>query len=208
MVYIIFFCFAIPLLLTLPLLEKNSRYLVGFLLLGAVTALSAYEINTIIFALSGMEARSFTEVIPPMTEECLKAFPVLLFALLVDDSRRRVLPVAMAAGVGFAVLENTVLLVDNLGAVTLAWAVGRGFSASLMHSLCTMIVGTGITYVKKQRKLFYTGTFGLLSIAITLHAMFNLLIQSDYDWIAMLMPLVLYGIIYLGYQKKQLKMPF
>ncbi|MDC7291692.1 PrsW family intramembrane metalloprotease [Blautia schinkii] len=208
MVYIIFFCFAIPLLLTLPLLEKNSRYLVGFLLLGAVTALSAYEINTIIFALSGMEARSFTEVIPPMTEECVKALPVLLFALLVDDSRRRVLPVAMAAGVGFAVLENTVLLVDNLGAVTLAWAVGRGFSASLMHSLCTMIVGTGITYVKKQRKLFYTGTFGLLSIAITLHAMFNLLIQSDYDWIAMLMPLVLYGIIYLGYQKKQLKMPF
>ena len=85
------------------------------------------------------------------------------------------------------------IFIDNLGAVTLAWAAARGFTASLMHGLCTMIVGTGITYVKKQKKLFYTGTFGLLSIAVTLHALFNLLIQSQYDYIGMVFPLALYG---------------
>lgn len=208
MVYIIFLCLTIPMLLMLPLLEKRSRYIVGFMLLGAVTALSAYEINTIVFPLTGMEARSFTEVIPPIIEELLKALPVLLYALLLDDDRKRVLPIAMAVGVGFAVLENTVILVDNLGAVTITWAAARGFSASLMHGLCTMVVGTGITYVNKQKKLFYTGTFGLLSIAITLHALFNLLIQSSYDYIGMSMPLVLYGLLYLARRGKILKLPF
>ena len=62
MVYIIFFCISIPMLLMLPLLESRSRWIVGFFLLGAVTALAAYEINTIVFPFSGMSARSFSEL--------------------------------------------------------------------------------------------------------------------------------------------------
>ena len=38
MVYIIFLCLSIPLGLMLPLLETRSRYLLGFLLLGALAA--------------------------------------------------------------------------------------------------------------------------------------------------------------------------
>ena len=34
-----------------------------------------------------------------MTEELLKAMPVLLYAVLLDDRRNRVLPIAMAVGV-------------------------------------------------------------------------------------------------------------
>lgn len=208
MVYIIFLCLTIPMLLMLPLLETRSRWIVGFYLLGTFTALAAYEFNTIVFQLSGMCARSFTELIPPIAEELLKALPVLCYALLLDDSRKRVLPIAMAVGVGFAVLENTVLLVEYLGSVTVAWAAARGFSASLMHGLCTVTIGTGICYVKKQRKLFYTGTFGLVSIAITMHAIFNLLIQSSYDIVGMIMPLILYALLYILHSRKSLRLPF
>ena len=208
MVYIMFLCLTIPMLLMLPLLESRSRYIVGFMLLGTVTALSAYEINTIVFPLTGLSARSFTELIPPMTEELLKALPVLLYALLLDDRRNRVLPIAMAVGVGFAILENSVILIQNVGAVTVLWATARGVSASLMHGLCTVVAGTGITYVKKQKKLFYTGTFGLLSISITMHALFNLLIQSEYDWIGMIMPMALYGALYWAYKGKRMRLPF
>lgn len=208
MVYIIFFCLSIPIVLMLPLLESRSRWIIGFFLLGAVTALAAYEINTIAFPLSDMDARSFTELVPPVVEELLKALPVLCYALLLDDSRKRVLPIAMAVGVGFAVLENTVLLVEYIDEVTMAWAAARGFSASLMHGLCTVTVGTGICHVKKQKKLFYTGTFGLLSLAITLHALFNLLIQSSYDVVGMAMPLALYALLYLLNRRQNLKLPF
>ena len=177
-------------------------------MLGAVTALAAYEINTIAFPLLDMDARSFTELVPPVVEELLKALPVLCYALLLDDSRKRVLPIAMAVGVGFAVLENTVLLVEYIDEVTMAWAAARGFSASLMHGLCTVTIGTGICYVKKQKKLFYTGTFGLISLAITLHALFNLLIQSSYDFVGMAMPLALYALLYLLNRRQNLKLPF
>ena len=77
-----------------------------------------------------------------------------------------------------------------------------------MPGLCTVTIGTGICYVKKQRKLFYTGTFGLLSIAITMHALFNLLIQSSFDIIGMVMPLALYGLLYVMRSRKKLKLPF
>ena len=72
MVYIVFSCLSIPLLLMLPLLESRSRWIIGFFLLGAFTALAAYEINTIAFPLSGLDSRSFSEKIPPMVEELLK----------------------------------------------------------------------------------------------------------------------------------------
>ena len=199
MVYIIFLCLTIPMLLMLPLLEIRSRCIVGFMLLRTVTALSAYEINTIVYPMTGLSARSFSELVPPMTEELLKAMPVLLYAVLLDDRRNRVLPIAMAVGVGFAILENSMILIDNVGSVTVLWATARGFSASLMHGLCTVVAGTGITY---------TGTFGLLSISITMHALFNLLIQSDYDYIGMAMPLVLYGLIYWLYKGQRVRLPF
>lgn len=37
----------------------------------------------------------------------------------------------------------------------------------------------GISFVKKKIKMFAVGTFGLLSIAIVYHGIYNILIQSD-----------------------------
>ena len=203
-----FLCISLPLLLMLPVLEKRSRCLVGFLLLGAVTAMAAYELNTILYPLTGLTPRAFTQVVPPMTEEALKALPVFVYAIFLDDGRKKVLPIAMAVGVGFAVLENTVILTQNIGAVTLGWAALRGVSASLMHGLCTMVVGAGLTYVKKHKKLFYTGIFGLWAIAATMHATFNLLIQSEYSLAGALLPMSLYGLLYLARRSGRLRLPF
>ena len=87
-------------LLMLPLLEIRSRCIVGFMLLGTVTALSAYEINTIVYPVTGLSVKAFPELVPPMTEELLKAMPVLLYAVLLDDRRNRVLPDCHGGGRG------------------------------------------------------------------------------------------------------------
>ena len=62
--------------------------------------------------------------------------------------------------------------------------------------------------MKKQKKLFYTGIFGLWSIAVTMHAMFNLLIQSPYAWLGACMPMVLYGLLFLVNRSKRIRLPF
>lgn len=192
MVYVIYICIVVPMLLLLPLLEKHSRYVIFFMMIGATTALSAYEINTIALSLLHAPIQQFSASFSPVSEELLKAVPVLFFAVTVDDRRSTVLGIAMAVGVGFAILENAYLLTANLESVTLLWGIFRGFSSGLMHGICTMAVGTGITFVKRHKKLFYTGTFGLLALAITFHAVFNLLVQSQYSWIGLALPVTVY----------------
>lgn len=196
MVYIIFICFAVPLLLMIPLLQPQSRWLIGFMLIGAVIAVCSSEINGTIQFLSGISAMNLSLKIAPMTEECLKALPVLLYAIFVSDCRKKVLPLAMSVGIGFAILENTYILVNNIDIVSLGWAIIRGASTSLMHGMCTFLAGCGIIYVRKQKKLFFTGTFGLLSVSITAHAVFNLLMYSRWDWAGMLLPIIIYSSVH------------
>ena len=71
-------------------------------------------------------------------------------------------------------------------------AVIRAFGAGLMHGMCTLLVGAGITFVKKKRKIFWVGTFALLSTAIIYHGIYNMLVQSDYKTVGYLLPISTY----------------
>ena len=57
-----------------------------------------------------------------------------------------------------------------------------------MHSVCTSLVGMGISYIKKRSKLFFCGTFSLLIAAIIYHAIFNSLVQSQYRILGFILP--------------------
>lgn len=193
MVYVIYICIAVPVLLMLSLIEKNARYIIGFMIVGMTVAILGFELNSFLNAAFGMTETDFTSTVTPISEEILKTIPVLFFALAISDKKNLVLSVAMGVGVGFAIIENAYLLFSNLETASILWAFMRGISSALLHGMCTAIVGYGITFVKKQKKLFYTGTFGLISVSITLHAIYNLLVSSaDYRYIASAIPVVIY----------------
>jgi len=190
-------CMVVPLLLLMTMLNKQSRLLLGFVLGGMVLAVCAYEINSLVCTLFQLSGQELSITAAPMIEEILKALPVLYFAILVSDDRKLVLQLAMASGIGFAILENAFLMITYVDQVDIGWAIVRGVSASLSHGICTMIVGCGIVFVRKQKKLFYTGTFALLAAAMTLHAIFNLLLQSPFDYVALALPIILYSIYWI-----------
>ncbi len=197
MVYIIMICMVAPLLLLMTLLNKQSRLLFGFVLGGMVLAVCAYEINSLVCAVFQISGPELSIKAAPIIEEILKALPVLFFAVFISDEKKQILQLSMAVGIGFAVLENAFLLITYADQVDIVWAIVRGVSTSLSHGICTMIVGCGIIFVRKQKKLFYTGTFALLAAAMTLHAIFNLLIQSPYDYVALALPIVIYSIFWI-----------
>jgi RsiW-degrading membrane proteinase PrsW (M82 family) len=58
--------------------------------------------------------------------------------------------------------------------------------------MCTLLVGVGISFAKKRRKIFIVGTFALLSTAITYHGIYNMLVQSTYEIVGFLMPIITY----------------
>ena len=85
------------------------------------------------------------------------------------------IPAAITVALSFATFENVCYLIQN-GADRFSFIFFRGFGTGAMHVLCGLIVGGGLTYTWRRTWLKVVGTCGLLGAAITLHAIYNLLI--------------------------------
>ena len=203
--YIAFIAVTVSLALMLPLMEKKLRRLITFMIVGIFCCLFVSELNNILLEAFRSDMFYVTTTITPVTEEVVKMLPILFLAIMISDDRRIVIPNAFAVGVGFALLENVVILTQNVENVTILWALVRGFGSGLVHGICTVRVGWGISYIKKRRKFFYCGTFALLSAAITYHAIYNLLVQSDYQYVGIVLPLLTYIPIIFFLKKKGIK---
>ena len=191
MIYILFISISIPLLLLALLVEKKARFPISFMLIGIFVSVFASEINGLFSQILSMDMYSNTVIVTPVSEELLKALPILYYAVVISDKRERLLTASMALGIGFAVLENTHFLLNSTN-FTMITAVIRAFGAGLMHGMCTLLVGVGISFVKTKSKLFAVGTFGLLSTAIVYHGIYNILIQSEFSTVGALFPIMTY----------------
>jgi RsiW-degrading membrane proteinase PrsW (M82 family) len=202
--YLLFICVAAPIFLMLFVLEKKSKITVGYMLIGIFVCLFISEVNGLLLQTLGNDTYYVTTTITPITEEIIKALPVLYFAFLFSDKQETLISLSIATGIGFAILENLMIFVANVDNISLFWAAVRGFSSGLMHGLCTAAVGIGLSFVHKKRKLFYCGTFALLTVAITYHAIYNTLIQSDYQYVGAFLPIATYVPVLLVVYGKQL----
>ena len=190
-IYILFVSIFVPILLMTLLVEKKARLPVAFLLIGIFVSVFAAEIDGWLLRVLPMDKHSMTVIVNPVTEELLKALPILYYALVISDNREKLFTASMATGIGFAILENAFYLLNSPD-FSMLHAMIRAFGAGLMHGMCTLLVGVGISFVKKKRKLFAVGTFGLLSTAIVYHGIYNILIQSEYSIVGALLPIATY----------------
>lgn len=196
MLYILFICSAVPMTLMLFLLDKRPRTTMLYMLIGQIVCLLAAQLNYIfrdVFYEANYDTYAVTVTITPLVEEILKALPIIYFGFVISHKKDDLMNVAMALGIGFAILENFYILVVDTTAVTIGWALMRGFSSALLHGICTSLVGYGVSYVKTRKKLFYTGTFALLTMAIIIHGLFNAFIQSDYSYVGIMLPILIYA---------------
>ncbi len=191
LIYLLFAAIFIPILLMAFLVEKNSRPPIIFVLIGIFLSVFASEINAYLRNILPMSTFEITITVTPVSEEILKAFPILLFATIFTPKSEALFTASMAVGIGFAVLENAFCLL-NSGSFNIFDAIIRAFGAGLMHGMCTLLVGVGISFVKKKRKLFVVGTFAMLSTAITYHGIYNMLVQSDLRVIGYILPITTY----------------
>ena len=91
-----------------------------------------------------------------------------------------------------ASIDKSVYLIQN-GADRFSFIFFRGFGTGAMHVLCGLIVGGGLAYTWQRTWLKIAGTCGLLGAAITLHAIYNLLIAygGAAQYIAYALPVLL-----------------
>ncbi len=190
--YIAYICIIVALGMMLPIMERKPRGVIIFMMIGVSCCLFVSELNSLLLNYFDEDIFYVTTTITPITEEIVKALPVLYFAIIVTDDRPTLISHAFAIGVGFALLENMIVLLQSVRDVTILWALVRGFGSGMVHGICTVMVGYGISYIKKRRKLFWCGTFALLSAAITYHAVYNLLVQSKYQNAGIILPVLTY----------------
>ena len=191
LIYVLFVSVFIPILLMAGLIEKKARHPIIFVLIGIFVSVFAAEVNGLLCAVLPMSTFEITIIVTPITEEILKATPILVYALLISAKKEKLFTASMAVGIGFAVLENAFYLLND-SSFSMIDAIIRAFGAGLMHGMCTLLVGVGISFAKKRSKIFAVGTFALLSTAITYHGIYNMLVQSDYEIIGFLLPMATY----------------
>ena len=171
----IFICMASPLLVAALCMGRRQ---LGFFLLCiagmGVCLLSAY-INTFLAAACRADALAATVEIAPVAEEIMKLLPLAFYLLVFEPEGEKIKPAAVTVALAFATFENVCYLIQN-GADSFSFIFFRGFGAGAMHVLCGQIVGGGLAYAWQRTWLKIAGTCGLLGAAITLHAIYNLLI--------------------------------
>ena len=191
LIYILFVSVFVPILLMACLIEKKARQPIIFVLIGIFVSVFAAEVNGLLCVLLPMSTYEITIIVTPITEELLKAIPILVFATAITAKKEALFTASMAVGIGFAVLENAYYLLND-ASFNMFDAIIRAFGAGLMHGMCTLLVGVGISFVRKKNKIFVVGTFALLSTAITYHGIYNMLVQSEYPAVGYLLPISTY----------------
>lgn len=173
----IYICLAAPLLIASLCMRGRGRRMILFLIAGTTACLLSSYINTYIAAVIGANTLTASIEIAPMTEELMKFLPVLFYLLVFEPTKEDIIDSVLMTAVGFATFENACYL-TGYGAADIVHLLVRGFGAGAMHVVCGFLVALGILYLWDRVWLQLAGTIGLLSVAITYHGIYNILVSQ------------------------------
>lgn len=174
----IFICLAAPFLLAALGTNTGSRKNCFFIVLGFVCCIISAYLNTFFSAIYGAQGITAVLEISPVIEETVKLIPLLFGLIVFEIEPREGNNVIFNIAVGFATFENICYLLEN-GTDNLFYLFVRGFSTGAMHITCAFIIGYGLRVFRRPAALRAAGIFGLLCVAITFHATFNMLMKTD-----------------------------
>lgn len=200
----ILICIVIPLLIMLPFIAVKARRLFIALILGMVMSLVGAYLNSFFGVLYGMDMTGIACYIAPVVEELMKMLPIIVYMLLLSPEDSDLLGFAVAVGTGFATFENCCYITQN-GAQLIRFVLIRGLAVGVMHVECGLIIGISIVLVKRYRVLMLPGTIGAFAFAMTIHALYNLLVsvEGTPTYIGFCIPVVVMVLIYLMWVKNR-----
>ena len=179
----IFIAIAMPLFIALFLIRGETRRFIGFFICGLLACLLSAYINGFLTLAAGMTASEAAVKLTPISEELLKAMPVLFYMAVMKPKRDSLIAAALAVGLGFATFENACLL-TQADASDFLFALLRGLVAGVTHAVCAALLGYGLVFIsdKKFNYLLFPGTLGLFCAVTVFHATYNLLVSADKGW--------------------------
>ncbi len=173
----IFICLAAPLFIAALCMRSRGRRMMLFLLAGMTVCLLSSYVSTFLAAAQGMSYLAASLELTPMVEELMKFLPILFYLLVFEPGKGEIGDGVLMTAVGFATFENACYLTNN-GAAHLLHLLVRGFGTGAMHVVCGFMIAVGLLYLWDRTWLRIAGTIGLLAVAMTYHAIYNILVSQ------------------------------
>ncbi len=173
----IFVCLASPLLLAVLCLRGARRRMLLFFLCGMSACLLSSYISAFLAISSGMDSFLASLEISPIVEESMKLFPFLFYLLVFEPENDYAAGSMLMIAAGFATFENVCWLLAN-GASDLPHLLIRGLCTGAMHITAGTISSIGLVSLWNRLYMRAVGTLGLLSLSVTFHAVYNILVSQ------------------------------
>lgn len=170
-------CIAVPLVISLLFTKRSTRrFIVSFMTGMIVCLLSAYISGylAVSTAYSTEEASIF---LSPIVEEIMKFLPVLFCFFVFEPSPEDLKPTAVGVGAGFATFENCCFILSS-GASHLGYVMIRGLAVGVMHLVTMVAFVMGLRLLKRYKVVSFAGIVGALSMSMTFHGLYNLLVSE------------------------------
>ena len=195
----ILICIAVPILFSLLFVKGGIKFfLISFLTGMCMCLLSGYIDGFISYA-SGMGQNDASVFVSPIIEEIMKMLPILLILFLFEAEDETMLSCAIGIGVGFATFENCCYLL-SFGAGSIAFILVRGLAVGVMHIISIIAEAVGLIIVRRFHAISLPSITGALALAMTFHALYNLLVSEPgiTAYIGYALPLVTAAMILLA----------
>lgn len=173
----IFICLAAPFLIAAVILESGRKKSYIFIVSGMLACIVSAYLNTFFSGLYNAGGVTATMEITPVIEETAKLLPLIFYIMVFEPDSGSAAEAAIHTAIGFATFENICYLVQN-GTDDLFHLMVRGCSTGAMHIVCAFITGYGLKLAERMPKIIAASVSGLLCVAITYHAVFNMLMGA------------------------------
>ncbi len=173
----ILLCIAVPLIISLLFIRGEVRRYVSAFLLGMGVCLIAAYISGFLSLAIGMGENDTAIFLSPVVEELMKLMPLLFFLVLFSPEDRTLTMLAVAIGAGFATFENCCYILTS-GAESLTYILIRGLAVGVMHIVSIFALSIWLIVAKRLQVFSFPAVLGSLSLAMTFHALYNLLVSE------------------------------
>ena len=200
----ILLCIALPLLLSLFYTQGTTRHFLLAMFLGMLICLVSSYISGFLTLHSHMTQSDSALYISPIVEEIMKLLPLLFCLIIFEPGEQELSVFAIGIGIGFATFENCCYLLFT-GAEMLTFTLVRGLAVGVMHVVCITALSLSLIMVRRYRAFTLAGVSGALSLTVTFHALYNLLVSRPgvTSYIGYALPMVTALLFYWPFSKLQ-----
>ena len=174
----ILICIAMPLVIAVFFTRGSARKIVASFVIGMLLCLIAAYIDGFLESVFEMAEEETSIFISPVAEEIIKFFPVLFVMVLFDAEDKELMLIAVGIGAGFATFENCCHIIAG-GSESLAYILIRGFAVGVMHVVSIYALSIALVVLRRYRAATAPVVAGALSISVSFHALYNLLVSES-----------------------------